>query len=120
MRKLFSKIAYYTVIAALMVLGLLVIVSAFSIIQLELYGLFTFLVLFSLPILGIALFLVIYSFGLIRRQKKRIVGLIRTRGLSSRQVFFILMVENFLALILSISTFNSISPTYSLILSNAL
>ncbi|MHA1226268.1 MAG: FtsX-like permease family protein [Candidatus Hodarchaeales archaeon] len=58
-----------------------------------LFGLVFVLVLVSLPILVIALYLVVYSFGLIRRQKQEQIGIIKTRGGSWLQIFFILMAE---------------------------
>ncbi|MFW9928154.1 MAG: FtsX-like permease family protein [Candidatus Thorarchaeota archaeon] len=75
------------------------LVAAFKAIKFELYGLLTFLVMFSLPIIALALFLVIYSSGIIHRQKKRVVTLIRIRGLSSIQVFFVLFSETLLSLL---------------------
>ncbi|MFW9854499.1 MAG: FtsX-like permease family protein [Candidatus Thorarchaeota archaeon] len=51
------------------------------------------LLLVSLPVIAIALYLVIYSFGLVRRQYQAQIGIIKTRGSSSFQIFFILLTE---------------------------
>ncbi len=51
------------------------------------------LMLVSFPVICIALYLVIYSFGLIRRQKQDQIGILKTRGGSSFQIFTILSGE---------------------------
>lgn len=70
------------------------IIDIFVFVQPNLYSLFTFVVMFSLPIFGIAILLVLYSFGLVKRQKRKVVGLIKTRGMSAKKVRFLLLSEN--------------------------
>lgn len=60
------------------------------------------LVLFSFPVLCIALYLVTYSFGLIRRQKKEQIGIVKTRGGSWLQVMIILLGEMFISTIIAV------------------
>lgn len=73
-----------------------------SSVQIEFYNIFTFLIMFCLPIFGIALFLTIYAFGLIKNQKQSIVGLLKARGLSSKIIFSILVFENLLDIFIAI------------------
>ncbi|MFW9779421.1 MAG: FtsX-like permease family protein [Candidatus Heimdallarchaeota archaeon] len=51
------------------------------------------LILVSLPVIAIALYLVIYSFGLVRRQYQHQIGIIKTRGGTSLQIFYLLLAE---------------------------
>jgi len=61
--------------------------------QMAISALTVMLLLVSFPVICIALYLVIYSFGLIRRQKQDQIGILKTRGGSSFQIFSVLTGE---------------------------
>ncbi|MFW9854498.1 MAG: FtsX-like permease family protein [Candidatus Thorarchaeota archaeon] len=61
--------------------------------QLQIFGLIVVLLLVTFPVVAIALYLVVYSFGLVRKQYQDQIGIIKTRGGSSWQVFLLLLVE---------------------------
>ncbi|MFW9991379.1 MAG: FtsX-like permease family protein [Candidatus Odinarchaeota archaeon] len=67
------------------------------------FSLIVFLLLFSAPVLSIALYLVSYSFGLIKRQKRAKIGIIKTRGASTIQVLVIMSTELILTSLLTIA-----------------
>ncbi len=56
-------------------------------------ALLMFMLLYSFPLLGIAAFLVVYSYGLVKPQMKQRIGILKTRGASSLQVFLFLGIE---------------------------
>ncbi|MFX0093519.1 MAG: ABC transporter permease, partial [Candidatus Hodarchaeota archaeon] len=58
--------------------------------------------LYSLPTLTITLFLASFSLGLLYNRKRRQVGILKTRGISSYQMFIILLGEAVIVTILSI------------------
>jgi ABC-type antimicrobial peptide transport system permease subunit len=68
----------------------------------QVFMLIIILLLFSFPVLCIALYLVTYSFGLIRRQKKDQIGIVKTRGGSWLQVMTILLGEMFISTIVAV------------------
>ncbi len=57
---------------------------------------------FSVPVIAIALYLVIYSSGIIKRQKRKIIGILKTRGGSSWHIFVFLLGELALGIFLAI------------------
>jgi len=67
-----------------------------------LLGLLIMLLLISFPVIFIALYLVVYSFGLIRRQKQKQIGIIKTRGGSWFQVFTVLTGEMIISTIIAV------------------
>jgi ABC-type antimicrobial peptide transport system permease subunit len=46
----------------------------------------------SIPVIGIALYLVFYSYGLTRRELRKNIGIIKTRGGSTLQIFSLLFI----------------------------
>jgi ABC-type antimicrobial peptide transport system permease subunit len=61
------------------------------------------LLLVSFPVIAIALYLVIYSFGLIRRQKQDQIGILKTRGGSSFQIFTVLLGEMIISTLIAVT-----------------
>jgi hypothetical protein len=61
------------------------------------------LLLVSFPVIAIALYLVIYSFGLIRRQKQDQIGILKTRGGSSFQIFTVLIGEMIMSTLIAVA-----------------
>ncbi len=60
------------------------------------------MLLLSLPVLCIALYLIVYSFGLIRRQKQKQIGIIKTRGGSWFQILVVLLGEMLLSTVIAV------------------
>ena len=61
-----------------------------------------YLILFTFPVVILSLFLSIYGFGLVKYQKKFIISLFRTRGLSNKYMFIMLFLEAIFEILLSI------------------
>ncbi|MHA2165419.1 MAG: FtsX-like permease family protein [Candidatus Hodarchaeales archaeon] len=61
------------------------------------------LLLVSFPVIAIALYLVIYSFGLIRRQKQDQIGILKTRGGSTFQIFTVLIGEMIISTLIAVA-----------------
>lgn len=57
---------------------------------------------FSVPVIGIALYLVVYSTGIVKRQKREKIGILKTRGSSSCHIFIFLLGELALGIFLAI------------------
>ncbi len=68
----------------------------------QIFSLTIILLLVSFPVICIALYLVIYSFGLIRRQKQDQIGILKTRGGSSLQIFSILLGEMLVSTLIAV------------------
>ena len=66
-----------------------------------LLGVFLIFSLFSVPSIVIALFLTAFSLGLVRKFRRRQIGIMRTRGASSRQILLTLISESFIHFILT-------------------
>ncbi|MFW9854889.1 MAG: FtsX-like permease family protein [Candidatus Thorarchaeota archaeon] len=63
----------------------------------SMYGALFFV--FTIPMLGVALYLVVYSYGLIRRQRQKQIGIIKTRGGTSWQVLMGLLGETLVGIL---------------------
>jgi len=61
-----------------------------------------YLILFTFPVVILSLFLSIYGFGLVKYQKKFIISLFRTRGLSNKYMFIMLFLEALFEILVSI------------------
>ena len=70
--------------------------------QMAISSLTVMLLLVSFPVICIALYLVIYSFGLIRRQKQDQIGILKTRGGSSFQIFTVLLGEMIVSTLIAV------------------
>ncbi|PWI46619.1 hypothetical protein CEE45_15870 [Candidatus Heimdallarchaeota archaeon B3_Heim] len=70
--------------------------------QMQIFVLTIMLLLVSFPVICIALYLVIYSFGLIRRQKQDQIGILKTRGGSSVQIFTVLLGEMIISTLITV------------------
>ena len=75
-------------------LNTFLVVDVFSVI------IFIMFLIFSIPSVAIALFLTIFSFGLVRRFRRRQVGVMRIRGASTWQIFLTLISEAFIQILL--------------------
>lgn len=68
--------------------------------QISILTIISFLV--SFPVICIALYLVLYSFGLTRRQKQNQIGILKTRGSSSIQIFTCFLSEIIISTLITV------------------
>lgn len=97
-----SMVEQYTELTALSTNINFFLLDVLDLFRVQTLEMITFLLLFSLPIIGIALFLVIYSFGLIKQKKNITIGLLKSKGLSIKEITSFLIFEKVFELLITI------------------